>query len=78
MINIILFLYAAFIVILFFYSIHAFILIYRHFKFNKKRPRRRRRKLTTLPNVTIQLPIYNEKYVIRRLLKCITSMDYPT
>jgi cellulose synthase/poly-beta-1,6-N-acetylglucosamine synthase-like glycosyltransferase len=78
LINIILFLYAAFIVILFFYSIHAFILIYRHLKFNKKRPRRRRRKLTTLPNVTIQLPIYNEKYVIRRLLKCITSMDYPT
>ncbi|MDH5399245.1 MAG: glycosyltransferase family 2 protein [Cyclobacteriaceae bacterium] len=29
------------------------------------------------PFVTIQLPVYNEKYVIRRLIKAITSMDYP-
>jgi cellulose synthase/poly-beta-1,6-N-acetylglucosamine synthase-like glycosyltransferase len=77
LVNIILFLYAAFIVVLFFYSIHAFILIYRHFKFSKNGKRKKKRKLKILPNVTIQLPIYNEKYVIRRLLNCITSMDYP-
>lgn len=30
-----------------------------------------------LPNVTIQLPIYNEKYVIERLLLCVSEIQYP-
>ncbi len=30
-----------------------------------------------LPQVTIQLPIYNEKYVIERLIDQITLLDYP-
>lgn len=30
-----------------------------------------------LPRVLIQLPIYNEKYVVERLLKAITAIDYP-
>ncbi|MBP7821389.1 MAG: glycosyltransferase [Saprospiraceae bacterium] len=31
----------------------------------------------TFPNVTIQLPIYNEKYVVERLIDCIVRLDYP-
>jgi cellulose synthase/poly-beta-1,6-N-acetylglucosamine synthase-like glycosyltransferase len=30
-----------------------------------------------LPLVTVQLPIYNERYMARRLLKSITDLDYP-
>lgn len=30
-----------------------------------------------LPFVTVQLPIYNELYVIERLLDSVTAMDYP-
>ena len=29
------------------------------------------------PPVSVQLPVYNEKYVIRRLLKAVASFDYP-
>lgn len=29
------------------------------------------------PKVTIQLPIFNEKYTIERLLKAVTKLDYP-
>ncbi len=29
------------------------------------------------PKVTVQLPLYNELYVVERLLKCITALDYP-
>lgn len=32
---------------------------------------------TNLPEVTIQLPVYNEKYVIERLIDNILSLDYP-
>jgi cellulose synthase/poly-beta-1,6-N-acetylglucosamine synthase-like glycosyltransferase len=29
------------------------------------------------PSVTIQLPIFNEKYTIERLLRAVTQLDYP-
>src|SRR4030095_24295 len=30
------------------------------------------------PAVTIQLPIYNEKYTVERLLAAVTKLDYPS
>jgi cellulose synthase/poly-beta-1,6-N-acetylglucosamine synthase-like glycosyltransferase len=30
-----------------------------------------------LPLVTVQLPVYNERYVIRRLLAAVAALDYP-
>jgi cellulose synthase/poly-beta-1,6-N-acetylglucosamine synthase-like glycosyltransferase len=30
------------------------------------------------PSVTIQLPIYNEQYVVERLLRSVAAIDYPT
>lgn len=33
--------------------------------------------LVQLPAVTVQLPVYNEKYVIERLLDAIGKLDYP-
>lgn len=44
-------------------------------------PSRRRKRVHTLteyPQVTIQLPIFNEKYTIERLLKSVTGLDYPS
>jgi cellulose synthase/poly-beta-1,6-N-acetylglucosamine synthase-like glycosyltransferase len=29
------------------------------------------------PSVTIQLPVYNEKYVVERLLEAVSRLDYP-
>jgi cellulose synthase/poly-beta-1,6-N-acetylglucosamine synthase-like glycosyltransferase len=40
----------------------------------------RKRKVPALhkyPRVTVQLPIYNEKYTIERLLTSVTKLDYP-
>jgi len=33
--------------------------------------------LNTYPDITIQLPIYNERYVIERLLDSIANLNYP-
>src|SRR5205814_6992628 len=30
-----------------------------------------------LPTITIQLPLFNEMYVVERLLKAVTEIDYP-
>jgi cellulose synthase/poly-beta-1,6-N-acetylglucosamine synthase-like glycosyltransferase len=29
------------------------------------------------PSITIQLPIYNERYMVQRLLKAVSNLDYP-
>ena len=34
-------------------------------------------KLVDYPKVTIQLPVYNEKYVIKRLIDSVCQIDYP-
>jgi len=34
-------------------------------------------ELLPLPRVTIQLPIYNERYVVERLLEAVTAIEYP-
>ncbi|MEM6886075.1 MAG: cellulose synthase family protein [Verrucomicrobiota bacterium] len=31
----------------------------------------------TLPKVTVQLPVYNERYVVKRLLRAMVDLDYP-
>lgn len=33
--------------------------------------------LDTLPHVSIQLPIFNEKYVVERLIDAVCKLDYP-
>ena len=30
-----------------------------------------------LPKVTTQLPIYNERYVVKRLIDAVVNIDYP-
>ena len=35
------------------------------------------RQFASLPMVTVQLPVYNEKYVAARLIDCIAALDYP-
>ncbi|MCK5009772.1 MAG: glucosyltransferase, partial [Deltaproteobacteria bacterium] len=29
------------------------------------------------PQVTVQLPVYNERYVVERLLEAVEKLDYP-
>jgi cellulose synthase/poly-beta-1,6-N-acetylglucosamine synthase-like glycosyltransferase len=36
-----------------------------------------RAEMRTLPRVTVQLPVFNELYVIRRLIRAVASLDYP-
>jgi cellulose synthase/poly-beta-1,6-N-acetylglucosamine synthase-like glycosyltransferase len=36
-----------------------------------------RAELTVLPAITIQLPVYNERFVVRRLIRSVAAIDYP-
>jgi cellulose synthase/poly-beta-1,6-N-acetylglucosamine synthase-like glycosyltransferase len=58
------------------YGIHRYALVYNYYK-NRKHVAGPPPEISVWPRVTVQLPIYNEKYVIERLVEAITAFDYP-
>ncbi len=58
------------------YGIHRYSIIYLFLKHRKATPKPVR-EFETLPVVTVQLPIFNEYYVTRRLLEAVSQLDYP-
>jgi cellulose synthase/poly-beta-1,6-N-acetylglucosamine synthase-like glycosyltransferase len=69
-------LYFLTLVILSVFGMHRYIMLYLYFK-------HRDRRATPLPlpaelpRVTVQLPLYNEMYVVERLLESVTQIRYP-
>ncbi|MFZ1703435.1 MAG: glycosyltransferase [Saprospiraceae bacterium] len=60
------------------YCLSQFHLLYSYlFKKNKHCITGHQNSQTEWPTVTIQLPLYNEKYVVERLIENITKLDYP-
>ncbi len=58
------------------YGIHRYVLTYLYLRNRHKEPAPSQ-TFERLPPVTIQLPLYNERYVIERLLEAVTHIDYP-
>ncbi len=58
------------------YGIHRYFLTYVYLK-NRQRLPNPPPMFDQLPKVTIQLPMYNERYVVERLLEAVTRIDYP-
>jgi cellulose synthase/poly-beta-1,6-N-acetylglucosamine synthase-like glycosyltransferase len=58
------------------YGLHRYVIVYLYLKNKGKRPVPLR-QFDELPRVTVQLPIYNELYVVERLLDAVASLDYP-
>ena len=63
-------------VILAAYGMHRYVLVYEYFK-NRKNVPGPPPAVSEWPKVTIQLPIYNERYVIERLVDAVARFDYP-
>src|SRR5216110_338872 len=58
------------------YGIHRYFIIYLFLK-NRKRSVEPAGHFRELPKVTVQLPIFNEVYVVERLLRSVSELDYP-
>lgn len=58
------------------YGIHRWCIIYLFLK-NRRRAPQPASRFEKLPVVTVQLPIYNERYVAERLLRAVSDLDYP-
>jgi len=64
-------------IILSFYGIHRYTMCYRYFKYKKNYNPNPVKHFEELPRVTIQLPMYNEQYVLERLVEAVCGMEYP-
>jgi len=58
------------------YGLHRYVILYLFLKHRNRQPQ----PLSTfeeLPRVTVQLPIFNEMYVVERLLDSVAALQYP-
>jgi cellulose synthase/poly-beta-1,6-N-acetylglucosamine synthase-like glycosyltransferase len=69
--------YFTVLIILSVYGLHRYDIIRTYFKHKKKKTIAPAKHFDQLPRVTIQLPIYNERYVVERLIEETVKMDYP-
>src|SRR3989339_2078345 len=73
--EIVLFAYIISLSIILVFGSHGFIMMFYHHKYRKNIPRPGADKEEEL--VTIQLPLYNEMYVVERLIDSVCEIDYP-
>jgi len=69
--------YFAVMIVLALYGVHRYTLCYLYFKYRKNYNPNPSKHFDELPRVTIQLPIFNEQFVIDRLIEAVCAMDYP-
>src|SRR5262252_2298979 len=58
------------------YGLHRYWLVYDYYKYRKNIPGPPP-PVAQWPRVTVQLPIFNERYVIERLVEAVSRFDYP-
>ncbi len=62
--------------ILFIFGLHGFLLLYYHHKY-KSNISESQPELEEAPLVTVQLPLFNEYYVVERLINSVCAIEYP-
>jgi cellulose synthase/poly-beta-1,6-N-acetylglucosamine synthase-like glycosyltransferase len=69
--------YFAVMILLAVYGLHRYTLVFLYYKHAKNHRPDPPRHFDELPLVTVQLPIFNEQFVVDRLLDAICAMEYP-
>jgi cellulose synthase/poly-beta-1,6-N-acetylglucosamine synthase-like glycosyltransferase len=59
------------------YGVHRYHVIHTYFKHRRNATGDPPRRFEQLPPVTIQLPLYNERYVVERLIEEVVKIEYP-
>jgi cellulose synthase/poly-beta-1,6-N-acetylglucosamine synthase-like glycosyltransferase len=70
--------YFAVMILLSFYGVHRYTMCYQYFKYKKNYDPNPPRHFAELPRITVQLPIFNEQFVIDRLIEAVCAMEYPS
>jgi cellulose synthase/poly-beta-1,6-N-acetylglucosamine synthase-like glycosyltransferase len=69
--------YFAVLLVLSVYGMHRYEIIRTYLKYRKRLPKEPPTRFEELPRVTVQLPLYNERFVVERLLEAVSKLDYP-
>jgi cellulose synthase/poly-beta-1,6-N-acetylglucosamine synthase-like glycosyltransferase len=69
--------YFAVMIVLAIYGMHRYTLVYLYYKHRKDYRPDPPQRFDELPAVTVQLPIFNEQFVVDRLLDAICAIEYP-
>jgi cellulose synthase/poly-beta-1,6-N-acetylglucosamine synthase-like glycosyltransferase len=69
--------YFAVMIVLAIYGVHRYQLVYLYYKHRKNYNPDPPSHFAELPCITVQLPIYNEQFVIERLIEAVCAMRYP-
>jgi cellulose synthase/poly-beta-1,6-N-acetylglucosamine synthase-like glycosyltransferase len=69
--------YFAVMIVLALYGVHRYTMCYLYFKYKKNYNPNPPQHFAELPRVTVQLPIFNEQFVIDRLIEAVCAMEYP-
>ena len=69
--------YFTVLVLLSVYGCHRYEMIRAYYKSRKRAAPVSPQRFAELPRVTVQLPIYNERYVVERLLEAAVKIEYP-
>src|ERR1700739_3104330 len=64
-------------IVLAIYGVHRYTLCYLYFKYRKNYNPNPLLHFGELPRVTIQLPIFNDQFVIDRLVEAVCAINYP-
>src|SRR5580658_7832806 len=69
--------YFAVMVVLSIYGLHRYKLVWQYYHYRKNATHQPPSRFEQLPRVTIELPIYNEQFVIDRLIESVCRLEYP-
>src|ERR1700733_12565207 len=59
------------------YGAHRYVLVYLYYKNKKNRTTEPSAHFSDLPRITVQLPIFNEQFVVECLLDAVCRLNYP-
>jgi cellulose synthase/poly-beta-1,6-N-acetylglucosamine synthase-like glycosyltransferase len=65
-------------IVLSIYGLHRYTLVWLYYRNRKNATHEPASRFEQLPRVTIQLPIFNEQFVIDRLLEAVCKIEYPS
>ena len=60
------------------YGVHRYTMVYNYYKNRKNYSPDPPQHFEELPRVTVQLPMFNEQFVIDRLIEAVCAMEYPS
>jgi cellulose synthase/poly-beta-1,6-N-acetylglucosamine synthase-like glycosyltransferase len=69
--------YFTILILLSFYGLHRYKLVYTYYKYRQNATVEPAGRFEELPTITVQLPIYNERYVVEQLLESVCRLEYP-